>query len=148
MAGLLTQAEADRLIDMLKRAVKTEIYFPSQKGKVTFNVVGDSRSDEFVINIDRKGKAAEKCTYQGRVYYNNQVLMRLDIDPNGMHTNPPPSNEIIRGNHLHIYSEKYDMTYAIPFDIENKDLYSLCYTFFEKFHIVEPPTVYYQETLE
>ena len=73
--------------------------------------------------------------------------MRLDIDPNGRHTNPPPNHEVIHGNHLHIYSEEYGMTYAIPFDIENKDLYTLCYTFFEKFHIIEPPKVFYQESM-
>ena len=144
---MLTQAEADRLIDMMKKTVEQQIYFPSQKGKAVFTVVGEHRNDEFIVNIDRKGKAAEKCTYQGRVRQSNQVLMRLDIDPNGRHTNPPPNHEVIHGNHLHIYSEEYGMTYAIPFDIENKDLYTLCYTFFEKFHIIEPPKVFYQESM-
>lgn len=143
----LTQSEADRLIEMMKRTVKEQIEFPTGKGGVSFNVVGERRNDEFVVNIDRKGKAAEKCTYQGRIWQNNQVLMRLDIDPHGKHTNPGPDGEIIYGNHIHVYSEEYDMKYAIPFDIEDKDLYTLCYTFFEKFHIMEPPSVFYQQTL-
>lgn len=147
MAGLLTQTEADKLIAMLKHTVEKQILFPSQKGGVMFDVVGERRGDEFIINIDRKGKMAEKCTYQGRVKQSHQVLMRLDIDPNGKHTNPEPDGSVVCGNHLHIYNEEYDMRYAIPFDIENKDLYELCYTFFEKFHITEPPTVFYQQTI-
>lgn len=145
MAGLLTQAEADALIEMLKRTLKEQIELPSQKGEISFNVVGDSRENEFVINIDRKGKKAEKCTYQGRVWQSNQVLMRLDINPTGRHTNP--GGEVICGNHLHIYNEEYGMNYAIPFDIESRDFYQLCFTFFEKFHIIEPPEVYYQDSL-
>lgn len=147
MAGLLTQAEADKLIEMLKRAVEERVVFPSEKGGTSFTVIGERRNDEFIINIDRKGKAAEKCTYQGRVRQSNQVLMRLDIDPNGKHTNPEADGEIILGNHLHIYSEEYDMRFAIPFDIEDNGLYETCYTFFEKFHIMEPPAVFYQQTM-
>lgn len=147
MAGMLTQAEADKLIEMLKRTVEKSIAFPYQKGGTSFVVVGKRREDEFVVNIDRKGKEAEKCTYQGRVHQSNQVLMRLDIDPNGRHTNPGPEGEVIHGNHLHIYSEDYEMKFAIPFDIQDKGLYELCYTFFEKFHIIEPPEVFEQQTL-
>ena len=147
MAGLLTQKEADKLIEMLKRTVEERIIFPHQKGRVSFTVVGDRREDEFIINIDRKGKAAEKCTYQGRLRQSNQVLMRLDVDPNGRHTNPGEDGTIIYGNHLHIYNEEYEMKYAIPFDIQNKGLYELCYTFFTKFHIMEPPAVFEQQVL-
>ncbi len=147
LAGTLTQAEADKLIQMLKKTVEEQILFPIEKGGVSFHVIGERRGDEFIINIDRKGKMAEKCTYQGRVQQSNQVLMRLDIDPNGRHTNPEPDGRLIIGNHLHIYCEEHDMKFAIPFDPEDKGLYELCYTFFEKFHIIEPPEVFYQETI-
>lgn len=142
---MLTREEANKLIEMLKHTVENTIVFPSLTGRTSFIVVGEHRKDEFVINIDRKGKNAEKCTYQGRIQQTNQVLMRLDIDPTGRHTNPEPIGTIIYGNHLHIYSEEFDMKFAIPFDIEDKDLYSLCYTFFEKFHIIDPPNVLHQE---
>ena len=147
MAGILTQAEATRLIDMLKQTVEQQITFPSEKGGASFIVTGNRQKDEFVINIDRKGKLAEKCTYQGRVRKTNQVLMRLDVDPHGRHTNPEPNGMVVLGNHLHIYSEEYGTRFAIPFDIENKDLYQLCFTFFEKFHIIDPPDVFIQQTI-
>ena len=68
MALKLTQVEADMLIDMLKKTIKSHaIEFPSAKGKLTFDVVGERRTDEFVVNIDRKGINAQGCTYQGRI---------------------------------------------------------------------------------
>ena len=145
MAGLLTQEEANELIEMLKKTVEQQIAFPSEKGGISFDVIGNRREDIFIINIDRKGKLAEKCTYQGRVRQSNQVLLRLDIDPNGKHTNP--DGQVIHGNHIHIYTEAHDMKAAIPFDILDKDLYEVCYVFFKKFHIMKPPEVFSQQTL-
>lgn len=132
---------------MLKKTVDECVVFPSKKGGLSFDVVGEHRNNEFVINIDRKGIDFNKCTYQGRVKQSNQILMRLDIDPNARHTNPAPDHELIIGPHLHIYMEGHDMKYAIPFDTNNKSLYELCYVFFQKFNIIEPPQVIYQETL-
>lgn len=147
MATLLTYIEARRLIDMLKKTVQKNIEFPSGKGGIIFDVIGAKRTDEFIINIDRKGIAAEKCTYQSRIKQNNQVLLRLDIDPTGKHTNPGPDGELIRGNHVHIYTEEYGIKYAIPFDINDRNLYDLCFEFFQKFNIIEPPEVVSQLTI-
>jgi len=51
------------------------------------------------------------------------------------------------GTHLHIFTEEYGDGYAIPFDVENKDLYQLCQSFFERFNIIEPPRINQQRTL-
>ena len=143
----LTQAEADMLIDMLKRTVeKHSMEFPSIKGKLSFDVIGERRTDLFVVNIDRKGINAQGCTYQGRIKSNNTILLRLDVNPTAIHPNPS-SGEKIYGSHLHIYTEEYEMREAIPFDTENKDLYDLCYSFFKKFNIIEPPELIYQQSL-
>ena len=143
----LTKEQADKLIAILKHIVEQAITFPVQKGGIKFTVTGEQRNDEFIVNIDRKGIALEKCTYQGRVKKDNTVLMRIDIDPNGRHTNPGENGETIIGNHIHIYTEEYGMSYAMSLDIQDKSFYELCYLFFEKFHIIEPPDVFYQETL-
>lgn len=147
MRGILTQAEADKLISMLKQTIEEQIVFPSDKGGASFTVVGEKRNDEFIVNIDRKGKRLEKCTYQGRVKQSNQVLMRLDIGPNNVHTNPPPDGSVIKGNHLHIYTEEYGMKFAIPFDVGSRDLYNYCYMFFDKFNIIKPPEVINQRKM-
>ena len=147
MANKLTQIEADRLIEMLKRTIeKSHLEFPSEKGSVVFDVIGERRTDIFTINIDRKGINAQGCTYQGRVESNNIILLRLDVNPSSIHINPS-NGEKIHGTHLHIYNEGYEMQEAIPFDIENKDLYDICYTFFKRFNIVEFPEISYQYSL-
>lgn len=147
MAILITQAEADSLISMLKTTVEQYIILPQTKGSVSFDVVGEKKKDsKFVINIDRKGLDCTGCTYQGRVKQTNQILMRLDVNPTSKHINPG-SGEVITGTHLHIFSEQYDMKYAIPFDINNSDLFQTCYTFFEKFNVIKPPSVVYQNSM-
>jgi hypothetical protein len=139
MAIRLTQKEADMLIEMLKKTIEKEISFPSSKGRVEFDVLGDRREDIFAVNISRKGINAAGTSYQGRVRTSGTILMRLDVNPTAVH--PNPDGEKIIGTHLHIYTEEHDMAYATAFDIENKDLYQLCHSFFERFHIVEPPNV-------
>ena len=147
MAIKLTQVEADMLIDMLKKAAKkSTLVFPSTKGKLVFDVLGERRTDEFTINIDRKGINDQGCSYQGRIKSNDIILLRLDINPSAIHINP--SNGVkINGSHLHIYTEEYEMSEAIPFDTEDKDIYDLCYAFFKRFNIVDPPTITYQLSL-
>jgi len=145
MATKLTQEEADMLITMLKKTVeKHSLEFPEAKGKLSFDVIGERRTDEFVVNIDRKGINAQGCTYQGRIKSNNIILLRLDVNPSGGLQNP--SGEEITGSHLHIYTAEHEMREAIPFDIGKKDLYDLCYSFFERFSIVESPELVQQSS--
>jgi hypothetical protein len=143
----LTQAEADMLINMIKRTVAEDsLAFPVAQGKMIFDVIGERRIDIFTINIDRKGINAQGCTYQGRIKSNNVILLRLDVNPSSIHINPS-NGEKICGTHLHIYNEEYELSEAIPFDIKNADLYDVCFAFFEKFNIVEPPKITYQYSL-
>lgn len=143
----LTQVEANMLIDMLKRTVKNAtLQFPPVKGKLIFDVIGERRTDVFTINIDRKGINAQGGTYQGRIKSNNVILLRLDVNPTAVHLNP--NGERIYGTHLHIYSEEYELKEAIPFDVENQDLYEVCYTFFKRFNIIEPPEMIYQYIID
>jgi len=135
----LTQKEADMLINMLKKTVEKEISFPSSKGRIEFDVLGERREDIFAINISRKGINAAGASYQGRVRTNGEILLRLDINPTAVHTNP--DGEKITGTHLHVFTEGHDMAYATIFDVEDKDLFQLCHSFFERFNIIEPPKV-------
>ena len=146
MAIKLTQKEADMLIDMLKKTVQKDLELPSGKGRVEFDVTGDRKEDVFVVNISRKGINESSASYQGRVRYGSgAILMRLDVNPTQPHRNP--DGEKISGTHLHIYTEEYGERMAVPFDVEDKDLFDLCYAFFERFNIVETPRVTQQLTL-
>jgi hypothetical protein len=139
VAKKLTQREADMLIEMLKKTVEKEVALPSGKGRVEFDVIGERKEDRFAVNIERKGIDDKGASYQGRARFNGVILIRLDVNPTNTHVNP--DGEKITGTHIHVYTEEHDMRMAMPFDVANKDLYQLCYTFFERFHIIEPPEI-------
>lgn len=144
MAMHLTNEEATALIKMLKEYVQEQsIEFPHRKEKIQFDVCGERMGDEFVINIERKGINNKGCTYQGREKSNNMVLLRLDVNPTAKHRNPS-NGEVITGTHLHIYTEEHETKEAIPFDVGNKDLYEICFRFFNEFNVTNNPIVPYQ----
>ena len=143
---MLTQKEADMLIGMLKKTVAQEIEFPSAPGRVQFEAVGERRENRFVVNISRKGINNEGATYQGREKYKGIILLRLDVNSSGTHVNPL-SREKITGTHLHVYTEEFEMKETVPFDVNNQDLYQLCFSFFDKFNIIEKPIVIEQQKL-
>ena len=140
----LTTEEAKDLIEMLKKyADKKRLDFPSPGNRIQFSVIGDTNQDRFAVNVYRQRINSEGCTFQGRTESDNIVLMRLDVNPTGVHTNP--DGEKINGTHLHIYTEDYDERYAIEFDTENKDLFELCFTFFKKFNIINGENVFHMQ---
>ena len=131
----MTTEEAIKLIDMLKvRVSQTTLAFPQIGNKIEFEVQAQKEGDKFIININRGAIDKKKCTYQGRTYRNSIPLLRLDVT-NSFHINP--NGKKIEGTHLHIYSEDNEMREAIPFDIENADLYDYCLSFFRKFNLLE-----------
>lgn len=135
-SGKLTTKEAIELIKMLKEKVNSEtIKFPSLGEKIEFDVLAIKDSTKFIININRGAIDKQKCTYQGRTYVNNIPLLRLDVATNACHINPDGTKII--GTHLHIYDEENNLSNAIPFDIDNPDLYKYCLIFFNKFNILK-----------
>ncbi len=143
----ITQEEAKQLIDMIKKYIGNQgMEFPNTKGKLEFEVQGEKRGNNFVVNIERKGPDAKKFSYQGRSKNKNVILMRIDINETGVHQNP--SGEKIKGSHIHLYTEGYDTRIAIPINWDHKDPFDACFEFFEKFHIVEPPKFVYKPNLD
>ena len=131
----MTTEEAIKLIDMLKeRVTQTTLSFPKVGDKLEFDVQSQKEGDKFIININRGAIDKKKCTYQGRTYKNSIPLLRLDVT-NSFHINP--DGKKIEGTHLHIYSEDNEMREAIPFNIEDADLYDYCLSFFRKFNLLE-----------
>ena len=131
----LTTEEALELINELKKKVnETTLNFPQLGKRLEFNVYAQKDGTKFIINISRNTIDKRKCTYQGRTYINNIPLLRLDIT-NSTHMNS--NGEKIKGNHLHIYNEETEMREAIPFNVEDADLYEYCLQFFKKFNIIQ-----------
>lgn len=140
----ITQAEADRLLHMLKHALTNEpISFPAQGKKEEFKVFGDSKQDIFVICIFRGKINRLKYNIGARIKKNGVILLELHINPSNVHINP--DGEKIIGNHWHIYTEDYYRSQAFPAEqIESDQFYENTIAFLDRFHVIEHPDVIYQ----
>lgn len=100
---MLTQSEANYLLQLLKRLVNTQTFdFPQSGDYKTLEVVSAENKEHFILDVSRKGKIRKtKCTYQKR-YRKEDILLRLCVDGRP-HTNP--DGETIECPHLHIYKE-------------------------------------------
>ncbi|MCL5986957.1 MAG: hypothetical protein M1371_10425 [Actinobacteria bacterium] len=152
----LTQIEADKLIEMPKKALDNDQYeFPLYGESLSIPIVSLDSREHFLVDINRKGSIRlNKCTYQKR-YIDVIILIRLEID-GPPHTNPdvtevphtnlkPYNGLTITCPHLHLYMEGYMDRWAIPAPIEHfaqtGDLYDTLYDFFRYCNIIEPPNL-------
>lgn len=109
---MLSQAEADRLMEMLKRFVdRATINFPLSGQSSKWEVKSDDGRESFLIDAQRKGKIKlSKCTFQER-YHVIEIMLRLDID-GPPHDNPDGTE--VPCPHLHIYREGFADQWAFP----------------------------------
>lgn len=149
-AEKLTQAEAQQLLDMLKRSLIEEISFPSRGRTEEFDVVGDSKTDIFAINIYRGRIQPFKYNIGARIKKNGIMLLELHINPTNVHQNPVDekiagSGEKVTGSHWHIYTEGYGREFAFPAeDIESDQFVNNTIKFLEKFNVIEQPNILFQ----
>ena len=139
MAQILSQADADALIAMLKRKVQNETIYLTVDTKTNFKVVGENGANRFVIDVEIKGSLKTGLSIQGRLETTNIVLMRLDVNPARPHKNP--DNSVVRGSHIHRYNAEYGVKNAESFDTGNSSLIECCKMFFEKFNVVDYPAL-------
>lgn len=136
----LTTAEATRLIEMAKQALISEINFPTKGTSKSFDVIGDTKSDLFTINIYRGGIARTKCNFGARIKKNGVMLLELHVSPTQVHVNP--DGEKITGSHWHIYTEGYGRSQAFPVDDLNANSFvENTLSFLRRFNIINPPNV-------
>lgn len=109
---MLTQTEADRLMEMLKQFVdRATINFPLSGQSSRWEVKSDDGRESFLVDARRKGKIKlSKCTFQER-YRVIEILLRLDID-GPPHDNPDGTE--VPCPHLHIYREGFADKWAFP----------------------------------
>jgi len=139
----ITQDEADRLLNMLKHALISEINFPTKGASIGFNVVGDSKQDIFAVNIFRGKINRLKYNIGARIVKNGIMLLELHINPSNVH--PNPDGEKITGSHWHTYSEEYERLWAFPAEnIDSEEFVENTILFLEKFNVIERPTVNFQ----
>lgn len=146
MQTLLSQAEAIRLLNMLKKAYEDSLTLPVSRKITTLQVQGDTKQDLFRINIYRGAINAQKFTFNGMIVKNDVTLLRLEINKNGRHRNP--DGNIITGSHWHQYCEGFDTQFAFPAtDIDGCDFVDTTLAFFEKFHVIDPPQLFDQMSI-
>lgn len=107
---MLTQLEADTLIDMKKVFIKRRTISISPSTDQTHDLIGDDKRERFLLDLWRGTLRLSKLKFQTRGH-KVIVLARLDID-GAPHTNP--DGKILDGFHLHIYREGYEDKWAFP----------------------------------
>lgn len=141
----LTQSEANKLLEMLKKSLVNEISFPDRGKDIEFDVSGERKQDIFTIKIFRGKINSKKCDFGARIKINGILLLELHINP-APHINP--DGEKIIGNHWHIYTEEYGRKQAfIAEEINSDDFIKNTIIFLNKFNVIERPKVTFQTEL-
>ena len=142
-ATKLTQAEAQRLLEMVKRSLIAEIEFPTRGKTVEFDVKGDTKRDIFSVNIYRGRIQPLKYNIGARIRKNGIMLLELHINATSVHSNP--DGEKICGSHWHVYREEFGRNYAFPADDFRDDAFvKNTIVFLTRFNVIEQPNILYQ----
>lgn len=109
---MLTQAEADSLIQMGKRFLNPTTIALRPGADETHELIGDDDRERFLLDSWRGTIRVSKLKLQNRAR-KAIVLVRLDID-GAPHTNP--DGQRLGGTHLHLYREGFEDRWASPLD--------------------------------
>ena len=83
----------------------------------------DDDDIQYILHIYRGRINHERYSIHIRFKNSHDHLVRVDINPSNRHLNPDGS--IIEGNHIHIYSNRYDKKDSIAIPLENSDFPNL-----------------------
>jgi Family of unknown function (DUF6978) len=109
---MLSQAEADTLIQMRKRFLRpVAIRLPPGTDQSN-ELVGDDPREHFLLDLWRGRIRLTKVKYQTRDR-SVIVLVRLCLD---FAPHPNPDGSMVGRNHLHVYREGYGDKWAIDLD--------------------------------
>jgi hypothetical protein len=110
---MLTQPEADQLMQMIKRFVRPPASITIPPGADdTYELAGPNDREKFLLDVWRGTLRLSKLKLQERVR-TAIVLVRLDVD-GAPHTNP--DGQSLSGTHIHLFREGYDDKWAYPVD--------------------------------
>ncbi len=142
---MLDQKLADHFIKLKKIKAEDSIY-DLRSNKLLIPLIGQSSpQEEFILDIHKSSIRIEKHTFQNRVR-KSIGLIRIDFGPVA-HTNP--DGQIVKGPHIHIYKEGYDLKWAYllpyvgPFGSfkDSGSLFSNLEQVYKICNIVEPPQI-------
>jgi hypothetical protein len=138
----LTQAEADNLMEMEKKAVDDrEWLFPGAGDRIVVPLTSTDKRENFLLDVTRYQIKLTKATFQNRARM-TITLYRLDID-GAPHRNP--DGKEIPCPHLHIYREGYGDKWAVPAPVatfpDTTNVFTTLDAFMQHCKITEPPKI-------
>ncbi len=148
---ILTQSEAEELLEMLKSSVEKTVDIPAKGKSEKINVRGkekEYKNDKFVITINRASKRTNKISFNARYKKGDVVLLRLDVNASPHVNIVDGVRTKICGTHLHIYKEGYDDKIAIPYEVHSPEFDKEFYEFLDKFNVVDKPVAKLQQEIE
>lgn len=111
---MITQAQADRLIAMLKEAARTEVFVWER----------DKRQDELVVAVEDKKiqfiLSMKRNPFEIRLHFRtrDRDIGLVRVDNNLYHPNPD-GTEIRDQPHIHFYRENENLNWAEPINWYN-----------------------------
>ena len=152
---MITQAEADALIQIPKKGTRRERFtFPDPGIVLTIPLASMDDRELFLLDVNRGRIRLTKCTFQER-YRQVVILVRLDVD-GPPHRNPdvpavpvaylaPYNGAEVPCPHLHLFVEGYLDKWAVPAPTDRfpntPDLHATLNDFFAYCNVVERPVV-------
>lgn len=139
---MLTQAEADQLMQMTKHFVRPpgSVSIPPGADD-TYELADSTDREKFLLDVWRGTLRLTKLKFQNRAQA-VVILARLDVD-GAPHTNP--DGQRLSGTHLHLFKEGYEDRWAYPIDPQAFTLLSDAGKTFQDFcaycRIEAPPPV-------
>lgn len=110
---MLTQAEADQFMQMVKHFIRRPATITIPPGvDDTYELAGPNNKETFLLDVWRGTLRLSKLKYQNRVQ-TAVILVRLDVD-GAPHTNPDGVR--LSGTHMHLFREGFDDKWAYPVD--------------------------------
>lgn len=105
----MTDSDFKELMDLDKYFIRPEsIKIPGEQEQKIYQLKSFTTEDNFIFDYDRRGRFELK--YKEQLRFGKDVrLIRLEINA-PTHMNPDGS--IISRNHIHIYKEGYDLSWA------------------------------------
>ena len=138
--AVLTDAEARRMLELLKEALSPKSITLNKGEKASFEASSTTSPDRFRIQINRGARNEKKVEIVALPKGIPQTILELHLHPNQPHRNP--DGELVKGSHWHVYSEEYGRRWAYPaLDLETDSFVDGTMAFFERFHLIRHPQI-------
>jgi hypothetical protein len=137
MVSKLNDGDASALISLLKDCIEKKFVMPQggehNKG---FSVKSRTTDDEFRIEMYRGKIDFDKHSIIAMTIPGKVLLLKLCVHH---HPHRNPDGTVIKGAHLHLYSEEFGSHRAIPVDISSPNFIDDTMLILDRFNVIGKP---------